>query len=309
MQTVFLGDYIRARRLELGLTQEQVCEGICEPITLSRVENGRQTPSRNHINAILQRLGLPDDRYFALLSKHEIEIDALQKEIISCNILHKFQYGLDKIRELEEITESDNYIIQQFILRSKVLLGKQESDGIHPYSFEEKLDLLMHAIRLTVPRFDLDDIHQHLYSLDEVKIINQIALTYSDHEENKKALDIYYQLLKYVQKHFPNISQSGGLLPLVAYNYARCLDLDGRYEDSLEMAQLGMQVCVQYGQYNTLPGTLAIMAECYHFMNQDSKSEEMYYQAYYTARSIQDIDTAGSIRREIKAYLGKEPKF
>lgn len=63
MQNYKLGEYIRQRRLDLGLTQEQVCAGICESVTLSRVENGKQTPSRNRINAILQRLGLPDDRY------------------------------------------------------------------------------------------------------------------------------------------------------------------------------------------------------------------------------------------------------
>ena len=57
MQNYRLGDYIRQRRQELNLTQEQVCAGICEPVTLSRFENGRQTPSRTRINAILQRLG------------------------------------------------------------------------------------------------------------------------------------------------------------------------------------------------------------------------------------------------------------
>lgn len=53
MQNYKLGEYIRQRRLDLGLTQEQVCAGICESVTLSRVENGKQTPSRNRINAIL----------------------------------------------------------------------------------------------------------------------------------------------------------------------------------------------------------------------------------------------------------------
>lgn len=47
MQNYKLGEYIRQRRLDLGLTQEQVCAGICESVTLSRVENGKQTPSRN----------------------------------------------------------------------------------------------------------------------------------------------------------------------------------------------------------------------------------------------------------------------
>ena len=76
MKNVFLGEYIKQRRLDLGLTQEQLCDGICEPMTLSRLENGKQTPSRNRINALLQRLGLPDDRYFALLSKNELEMEA-----------------------------------------------------------------------------------------------------------------------------------------------------------------------------------------------------------------------------------------
>lgn len=44
MQNYRLGDYIRQRRQELNLTQEQVCAGICEPVTLSRFENGRQPP-------------------------------------------------------------------------------------------------------------------------------------------------------------------------------------------------------------------------------------------------------------------------
>ena len=50
----------------LGLTQEELCEGLCEPATLSRIENGRQAPSRSRANALLQRLGLPNDRYYVI---------------------------------------------------------------------------------------------------------------------------------------------------------------------------------------------------------------------------------------------------
>ena len=46
MNVYFLGEHIKKQREKLGLTQEQVCAGICEQVTLSRLENGRQTPSR-----------------------------------------------------------------------------------------------------------------------------------------------------------------------------------------------------------------------------------------------------------------------
>lgn len=79
MNVYFLGEYIKKQREKLGLIQEQVCEGICEQVTLSRLENGRQTPSRTRVNALLQRLGLPEDRYYMILTKNELEIEALKK--------------------------------------------------------------------------------------------------------------------------------------------------------------------------------------------------------------------------------------
>lgn len=103
MKNVFLGEYIKQRRLDLGLTQEQLCDGICEPMTLSRLENGKQTPSRNRINALLQRLGLPDDRYFALLSKNELEMEALQKEIVACNANHRVEEGFETLKKFEQM--------------------------------------------------------------------------------------------------------------------------------------------------------------------------------------------------------------
>ena len=153
MKNVFLGEYIKQRRLDLGLTQEQLCDGICEPMTLSRLENGKQTPSRNRINALLQRLGLPDDRYFALLSKNELEMEALQKEIVACNANHRVEEGFETLKKFEQIADHDDQIAQQFILRSKVLLGRLDQR----YTPQEQIDLLMQAIRLTVPRFNLDE--------------------------------------------------------------------------------------------------------------------------------------------------------
>lgn len=97
MNVYFLGEYIKKQREKLGLTQEQVCEGICEQVTLSRLENGRQTPSRTRVNALLQRLGLPEDRYYMILTKNELEIEALKKEIIACNALDSAKEGFSKV--------------------------------------------------------------------------------------------------------------------------------------------------------------------------------------------------------------------
>ena len=51
MELIFLGDFIRCRREDLGLTQRQLCEGICEPMTISRIERGERTPRHNTVIA------------------------------------------------------------------------------------------------------------------------------------------------------------------------------------------------------------------------------------------------------------------
>lgn len=299
MQNFFLGDYIKQKRLDLGLTQEQLCDGICEPMTLSRLENGKQTPSRNRINALLQRMGLPDDRYFALLSKNELEMEALQKEIVACNVTERVAEGFEKLAQFEALAAPDDQIAQQFALRSRVLLGRLEGR----YTPMEQITLLMQAIRLTVPRFDLENIESFLYTKDEITIINQIGLAYSDDEQNKKAAEIYYQLLRYVRKHFKETITLIGALPLVLYNYARVLDLCGRYEEGAELAQECRKACIQYGHYQELPRCLEIEAECRHFMGDEEISKELYYQSYYLCKVVEYQVGLEIVKKEAKEYL------
>ena len=298
MQEMLLGTYIRQNREAQGLTQKQLCEGICEPVTISRIENNQQTPSRSRAGALLQRLGLPDDRYFALLSKNEMEVSALQAEIVSCNVHGRRERGLELIAKLENIMEADDHITRQFILRSRVLLGD--------YGFEERLDMLLEAIRLTVPRFALEEIESFLYSFDEIKIINQIGNAYAEAGQHKKAIDVYSRLLRYVQKHNSNITQSTGQLALVAYNYARELDICKLYEDAIELAELCRRTCVKYAHYQLLPGTLHIMAESYHFLGDDDKSRDLYLQAYAIYKAIGNERDLRFLEKDVREQLGVE---
>ena len=312
MQQIFIGEAIKKRRLELGLTQEQLCEGICEPITVSRLENGRQTPSRNRINALLERLDMPADRYYALLSKHELDIDALQREITSYNIRFDKapaeeqpqvrELALNAHRKLEAIIDNDDTLSRQLILRSRVVIGTENG----AYSFQEKIDMLTEAIRMTVPKFDLDDIGRGLYTTDEIKIINLLALTYSNAGDHLKAIEIWGQLRRYIQKHFHNIPLTRARLNIVLLNYARELDIIGQFQKAIEIAEEGQQICLDYGHYHSLPGLLALQGECYYFLGDKAKSRDFYFQAYYLMKTVGDEDNLQIIKRTAKNEIGLE---
>lgn len=308
MQEVFIGDVIKRRRRELGLTQEQLCEGICEPITISRLENGKQTPSRSRINALLERLDLPADRYFALLNKKELELEALQKEIVAYNVRFEQARGPQKAemreaalaacRKLEAVMEDDDRLSRQLILRAQTLLGKE--DG--PYSPEEQRTMLLEAIRLTNAKFDPDEINRGLYTTDEIKIINQLAISYSNEGKHMEAIEILSQLYKYIRKHFQSIPQTKAHLNMVAFNYARQLDLVGQYKKAIEIAEEGRQACLKYGHYLFLPSLLELMAECHHFLGEDEISRKLYYQSYYLSMALEDDIGLRVVREEAWKY-------
>lgn len=92
MNCIYIGTFIKQRRKELKLTQEQVCSGICDPVTLSRIENGKQAPSKSVISALLQRLGMPEARYYVLESKTILDKGIMPSEKVldfpvDCNTL------------------------------------------------------------------------------------------------------------------------------------------------------------------------------------------------------------------------------
>ena len=310
MQEVFIGEVIKHRRLELGLTQEQLCEGICEPITISRLENGKQTPSRNRVNALLERLDMPADRYFALLTKHELKIESMHKQITSLNVKFSQSRKEDKkeVREkalklhndLENLADKDDMISRQLILRSRIILGKD--DG--PYNYDEQRVILLEAIRLTCPSFDLDEISSGLYTTDEIKIINQLALTHVYAGEHMEAIGIYSQLYKYIRRHFHNIPPTRAHLCMVAFNYARELGVVGQYQKAIEIAEEGKRTCLDYGHYLSLPGLLSVLAESYHFLGDDTKSKDYYYQTYYLGKVVGDEHNLQIIHADAMRYLG-----
>ena len=312
MQEMFLGEAIKKRRLELGLTQEQLCEGICEPTTISRLENGKQTPSRNRINALLERLDLPADRYYALMSKNELEIDALQRQITAYNC--RYDYACDDERaqikeqakkayqELENLIEDDDTMSRQFILRSRIHIGKRDGE----YSPDEQKEMLTEAIRLTVPYFDVSNIAKGLYSVDEIKLINLLAGAYSQNDEHAEAINIYQQLYEYIKRHFSNISLTRANFSMVAVNYARELIRGGDFQKALEIADEGKKSCLDFGHYHALPRLLAIQGDAYGRLGNDREARKLIHQAYYLMQVIEDDRNLQILKRKAKEELGLE---
>ena len=312
MQELFIGETIRQKRLKDGKTQEQLCEGLCDPATLSRIENGKQAPSRNVSNALLQRLGLPYDRYYTFLTSKEAEADDLWAKIDNCAARFQLSLGseksqarldaLEQLDRLEVVTGTGDNIGRQYTLAMRAALGGETG----PHSLEARLDMLLEAIRLTVPHFDLEAMDDRLYSIDEVKIISQIAEAYSEAGQHEKAAGIFSQLLTYVRDHYQNVTNPSRYLSPTAFNYARELCLTGRYAEALDIAELGQRLCLDYGYCQSLPGLLAVMAEYRYAMGEYEQSRALYCQAYYLFKETGNASGLADVEEKARKHLNLE---
>lgn len=305
MKELYIGELLRKRRLELGLTQEQVCEGIFnEPSTLSRIENGKQIPPHGKLTRLLQRLGLPEDRYYAFIDKNELEMSELQAQIISCQVRNKFVEGLTKLDQYEKIISPNDFLAQQFLLSARAIMGKVENGELVAYPFEEQLNMLFHALQMTVPHFDIDHISQGLYCIDEIKIINQIALVYSNANQRNLAIKIYAQLFNYVESHLCEPNQTPPIMVLIAYNYALNLCQEKHLNKALEIAELGRRISLEIGRSSYLGGLLYIIADCLHHLHRDEESQKYFREAYYMYSIMEDTKHVNLTQETIEEFFG-----
>lgn len=309
MKEFQFGTYIKKRRKEMGMSQEALCEGLCSVSTLSRLENNQQTPSRSLARQILERLGLPKNRFIALWDQESISADALVREIRGDMIEYRrlrrelrpefCEKIREKLDELESIASLEDKSVQQFLLSHRALLGGQNG----AYNLTEKLSMQLEAIRLTCPKFDPEDFQHGHYNMEESMLINQIAQTYSKIGKRKRSIDIYYQLIRYIEKNYKELSGYTGCFCLTAHNYACDLALEKRYLDAIEIAEKGRKICLRYRDFQFLAGFLAIQAECLFFLGEIEESTKLYRRAYYTYAAFEDKINLEIIRKEIKTHL------
>lgn len=288
MKAYNIGLFIKKKWEEQHIRQEDLCRGICDKSTLSRIERGKQEPSSGILGVLLQRLGINEDQLAVLLGPKDFEISDLQKEIVALNSQKEYEKAAEKIRRLEQLVEPTDKITQQFILRSKAL-------AYFPEDYPASRDLLFQALSLTLPDFDFDHISDYLLGIEEVKILNQLANSYSEAGDRRFAIHIYRQLFEDPRKRLFNIEAELTLLPLLAYNYSRLLGLERRYEEEIEIATLGQKTCIKYNKCQYLGGLLLNISCALRELGQDKESRSKLIDSFYAYHLMGDESSCNLI--------------
>lgn len=174
----YIGDVLRMRRKMFGLTQKELCQGVCSVRTLRRAEKKEANMQHEYLDVLLRRLGLSKEFQRARLVTNDREVLKLKKEILICRNNRDF----DRCRELlSQIREKISLEIpenRQYMIELEANLDWMENKINHKEFAEREEMALKCTIDVKKPIYtkeiyltemEMSCIRNKLYGLDDIE--------------------------------------------------------------------------------------------------------------------------------------------
>lgn len=261
-----IGDLIRERRQEQAISQQMLCRGLCSKSKLSKIENGTQEPEIMLARTLLQRLGVSDGLFKFYGSSRNAKFFELEYKVLHANIESEEmkENWLNEMAGL--IGEKENHLYRQKYLLTKIKNFDQA---------EETIAMLLEALHITLPDFDIHKICDYRLSWCELSILNNIALAYRRTEETYLCTVYYSQIQAYARAMDLDFLMRINILPFTKYGYVRTLYLKELYQEALSVAD-DVDILIMKSQIGAYSNYLffysQVLAECGRFEEAKAKA-------------------------------------
>lgn len=243
------GLIIKMRREELGLTQEDLADGICAVTTLSRIENGERMPTQNHMEMLMQRLGYSDTLVDSFVSENEFRAHQLKYQIRQNFITGNTEQSRTLLDEFKQLNPNPTQSSRQFMLLHEILLYPNQ------HSVAEQLTKLENALRLTCPNYQTGKMPSVL-TYEEIVLLNNIAVCNAQSGNRRSAIILLYRLKEYYETQIVNVEETLRTHAMTMYNLSKMLGLESRYDECIEVCDCGIKLAQKTGRCQLLAKTL-----------------------------------------------------
>ena len=239
-----IGEIIREFRTRANIKQAQLCEGLCEPPTLCKIENGRQNPNKKLLDALIEKLQIPITLN-VVATKQELERCILEKEISNKIYTDDFDNIQGLLEQYEKISPEMNKFEKQYLLYAKSAYAYQVEA-----KYKETLSPLIEAMKLTFPNYEIEcDIQEHLFTSIEFSLLNSIAICLHGSGQIEKGIGVLEKLAYCLEKRYSKSDMYINKYPTITYNLSSWLGLVKQWSKSLVYTQKSIDCCIKQQNY------------------------------------------------------------
>ncbi|MDR2590426.1 MAG: helix-turn-helix domain-containing protein [Oscillospiraceae bacterium] len=289
-----IGDIIRTNREQQGMSQEKLADGICSVSTLSRIENSHHSPGRATYEALMERLGVDSNVFPLFQSEQEVEAFRLKhkvvKEIFNGNFdeVGKLLDRYEKIPNLERVHK-------QYIQYVRAILFRQK-DG----SNDEVLIKLENVAKMSMKDYSANNILYQVLFIDEIHILNSLSIAYTKVNRVEDGIELLYALKNYIER---KVVDDDGISPLyttILYNLTKFIGLQGKYKEVIDICDIGIKRCIDYGAYLNFAALLLNKGYAHFMLGNKKEAREYLKESYYINRARGEKKSCENIQKFVK---------
>lgn len=176
-------EVLRNRRAMLGLTQEQLCEGICSVKSLRRAEKGQTDMQMESIRKILNRLGLSGQMQWGRLITNDRDVIKYADKLIECMNNRDFVMANKQLEKLKLKASIDIPQNKQFFMERQALLDLYQGR----ISKKEFVEREKEALRCTLPVENLLK-HESVYLTEREAICIRNGWKWMEEKEKRETI-------------------------------------------------------------------------------------------------------------------------
>ena len=253
-------EMVRLTRIAKGITQEELCFGICDVSTLSKMENGHFKIKQTTYHKLMEKMGrMPEKRYAILLDK-EGRISEDRTEWERAYKSQDYEEAEKHLRKMKESAD-DNLLTKQYLVRAEALIDYR----LKRISADELINRIDAAIRITVPEYEKYLGQEKVFPFVKEELLTLMSLgnAYRKVGKCEQSIQIYERILKCLNTGYINEPDSSTMAITVKYNVIRMHTAMGKHVEALAECDECLRLCKERDYSSILLSFLTAKAHNY----------------------------------------------
>lgn len=237
------GEYIARFRTGAGLSQSELCEGICPRATLNKIESGTLPGTAYQLEALMERLGRYTDYYFDVYSSERVLNERKMRNEVRIKLATRQPEEAENLlNRLKTLNDYRKGLGKQFVLSVEAAIHA----ALHSRD-DKYLALLTEAWQVTKKGCEIDDAYRHHLTYVEIVLLNQMAAYLCNNGQRDRAIRIFESIRRNLNYNCIDEMERMRTYIMVSNNMTTSLARGGNYAKVLEVVTEIENLCIKFG--------------------------------------------------------------